>query len=384
MLQGENKIINRKNFLIGSGCALLSAYTANSIFPDKFYNQLYARNSNEGFKRPASHWKSLNNNAVQCILCPNECTLEDGDRGICKVRVTNAGKLYTLVYSRLVSMHVDPVEKKPMNHFLPGSMAFSVATAGCNLSCKFCQNWQLSQSYPENLRSIKVSPDELAEKAGSSKSEIIAYTYNEPTVQYEYIIDASRIAKRKGIKSIIISNGYINPGASKDLVKNLDGIKIDFKGFTKKFYREICGGELTAVQKNLETVYSSGKWLETVTLVIPGLNDSEKEIKNMARWVKSNLSKNVPMHFSRFHSMYLIKNIPPTPVKTLERCREIAIAEGIRYAYIGNVPGHKWENTYCHKCGKLVIKRSGYCSVKNYLNNENCPHCKITIPGVWI
>ena len=380
MIFNNNKI-NRKDFLLKSGCAICSLAFSDPILSCIKNNFLYAGTS-DSYKRIASHWKPLRDKTVQCVLCPNECVIDDGDRGRCRARENSGGKLYTIVYSRLVSIHIDPVEKKPMNHFMPGAMALSVATAGCNLSCKFCQNWQLSQTKPEDIEAEKTPPEELVQEAISSKSEIIAFTYNEPTVQYEYIVDVSRIAKSKGKKSIIISNGYINPEASRELVKNLDGVKIDFKGFTDKYYRDICGGKLSAVQKNLMTVYSSGKWLETVTLVIPTLNDSPEEIRNMARWVKSNLSADVPMHFTMFHSMYLIKNLPPTPVMTLERCREIAVSEGIRYAYVGNVPGHKWENTYCHNCSKMLIQRSGFFTIANNLKNGTCPYCNTKIPPV--
>lgn len=373
--------ITRRDFLLKSGCVLCACGAAGGILPELFYGDVLAKKS--PFKKIASHWESIGNKRVRCSLCPNECILDEGDRGACRVRENDGGKLYTLVYSRLATMHVDPVEKKPLNHFMPGSMALSVATAGCNLSCKFCQNWQLSQSAPEDLRSIETPPGSLVRKAVLTKSPVIAFTYNEPTVQYEYIVDASKAAKKRGIKPVIISNGYINPVASKGLVENLDGVKIDFKGFSEKFYRDVCGGHLKDVQNNLETVFSTGKWLETVTLVIPTLNDSPAEIRNMARWVKKNLSADIPMHFTRFHSTYLIKNLPPTPVSTLERCREIAVSEGIKYAYVGNVPGHKWENTYCPKCGAVVIKRGGFFAVRNLLDNGRCPECKMKIPGVW-
>ncbi len=374
--------MNRKEFLQKSGCAACSLAFSDSILSYINNNLLFAETS-DPYRRIASHWKPLKDKAVQCVLCPNECVLDDGDRGRCRARENNGGKLYTIVYSRLASIHIDPVEKKPLNHFMPGAMALSVATAGCNLSCKFCQNWQLAQTNPEDIQAERTAPQELVSRAISTKSEIIAFTYNEPTVQFEYIADVSRIARNKGKKSIIISNGFINPDASRELVKNLDGIKIDLKAFSDKFYREICGGRLSAVQKNLINVFKSGKWLETVTLVIPTLNDSPEEIRNMARWVKTNLSADVPMHFTRFHSMYLIQNLPPTPVSTLERCREIAVSEGIRYAYVGNVPGHKWENTYCHNCGKMVIQRGGFFTVSNRLKNGKCPYCNTKIPGVW-
>lgn len=334
------------------------------------------------YLKTAKMWKKLGGGAVQCELCPNGCQLDDGDRGICRVRKNIKGTLYTLVYSRIAAAHVDPIEKKPLYHFLPGSTAYSVATAGCNISCKFCQNWELSQANPEDLDAVRTEPGDLPRLARSGGSKIVA-TYNEPTVQFEYILDASAAARRQGIRSIIISNGYIRPEAGRMLAKNLDGIKIDLKAFSDSFYRTICSGSLKPVLDNLVSVYSTGKWLEIVVLVIPTLNDSADEIRRMTSWVRKNLSPDVPMHFTRFHAMYKIQNLPPTPVSTLERCRTIAKEEGIRYPYVGNIDGHPWENTYCHGCGKMIIRRSGFYHVDNSVRNGACPFCAARIPGVW-
>jgi pyruvate formate lyase activating enzyme len=349
-----------------------------------FLSSACAGTKNEYYLRPAEMWKKAGRGAVDCLLCPNGCRISEGERGICRVRKNIDGSLYTLVYSRIAAAHVDPVEKKPMYHFLPGSKAFSIATGGCNLSCKFCQNWQLSQSYPEDLNAYEITPERLSVRAKSSGSKVIAYTYNEPTVQFEYIIDSSAIAKKNGLRPVIISNGYIMPEAGRKLAKNLDGIKIDLKAFTEKFYRSICGGSLKAVQDNLVSLHGLGKWLELVVLIIPTLNDSPDEIREMCKWVRKNLSSDVPMHFTRFHAMYKIQNLPPTPVSTLERCRNIAKDNGIRYPYIGNVPGHKWENTYCHNCNRMIIKRSGYFHIENSIRKGACPFCGTKIPGVWV
>lgn len=373
--------MSRRRFLRASGQALCMLALGSGILPS-CRDALFSLSDDDYFIKQAKHWKRVKG-AVQCTLCPNECIIEEGERGICRVRQNIRGKLYSMVYSRIAAMHVDPIEKKPLYHFLPGSMAFSVATAGCNLSCKFCQNWQLSQSKPEELDAMHMTPSDLSKRSRSTGSRVIAYTYNEPTVQYEFILDASAIAREKGIRSVIISNGYIQKKASQELIKNLDGIKIDLKAFTEKFYRDICGGDLKSVLSNLETVFASGRWLEIVVLVIPTLNDAPAEIREMARWVKRNLSPDIPMHFTRFHSMYLIRNLPPTPVSTLERCRTIAKEEGIRYPYIGNVMGHRWENTFCHSCNRLLIKRSGFFHVDNAIRKGRCPSCKTKIPGVW-
>lgn len=333
--------------------------------------------------RPAKMWKRLEGGDVLCQLCPNGCRLGNGDRGACRVRQNIKGELHTLVYSRIAAAHVDPVEKKPMFHFLPGSTAYSVATAGCNLSCRFCQNWQLSQAAPEDLDATRITPDDLSRRARSAGSKVIAFTYNEPTVQYEYILDAAVSARRHGIRPIIISNGYIMPQAGRTLAKGLDGVKIDLKAFTERFYSSICGGRLRPVLDNLVAVHATGTWLEIVVLVIPTLNDDPAEIRKMAAWVRKNLSADVPMHFTRFHAMYRIRNLPPTPVSTLERCRAIAKEEGIRYPYIGNVSGHRWENTFCHNCSRVIIERSGYFNVRNHVRGGACPYCGARIPGVW-
>ncbi len=373
------EMLTRRRFLLQGGRAALGlalfgmAAPACSLFSAQ----------DDRFVRPARHWHALGAGRVQCDLCPNQCVLGGGERGACRVRENRGGRLVTLVYSRLAAIHIDPIEKKPFNHFLPGSLALSVATAGCNLRCRFCQNWQLSQSTPESLDAEEVSPSALAARAAGANAPVIAFTYNEPTVQFEYVIDAAAQARRAGKRPVIISSGYARPEAGRELARSLDAVKIDLKAFSERFYSDICGGSLRAVLDNLVAVRSAGTWLELVVLIIPTLNDSPAEIRQMAAWVKRNLSADVPMHFTRFHPMYLIRNIPPTPVVTLERCREIATAEGIRYAYVGNVPGHRYENTCCHQCGRTVIERSGIYSTVSRLRGGRCPNCNTLIPGVW-
>lgn len=337
----------------------------------------------DAYTKPARHWKRLQGNAVRCQLCPNQCVLSPGSIGICRVRKNIEGTLHTLVYGRLAAMHVDPIEKKPLFHFLPSSKAYSVATAGCNIACKFCQNWQIAQSSPDDIEAARITPAQLSTRAAHNACRVVAFTYNEPTVQFEYIVDAVNSTRARGLRSVVISNGYINHAPGTELVKSLDGIKIDLKAFNDSFYAGICSGTLRPVLDTLVRIKSIGKWLEIVVLVIPTLNDSPSEIREMTKWVRANLSADVPIHFTRFHAMYLIKNLPPTPVATLERCRTIAREAGIRYAYVGNVQGHRWENTYCHSCERMVIKRSGFYHVENLLRNGTCPHCGVRIPGVW-
>jgi pyruvate formate lyase activating enzyme len=381
MIHGSGGRLDRKEFLARGGRSLcllaLGGLACNGC------SDGYGRSDKDFYVKPAKMWKRLEGSVVQCMLCPNGCQLNEDERGICRVRQNIRGSLYSIIYSRIAASHVDPIEKKPMFHFLPGSTAFSIATAGCNLSCKFCQNWQLSQVNPEDIDAERIAPEDLAARARASRSPVIAYTYNEPTVQFEYILDASAVARASGLRSIIISNGYINPEAGRLLAGNLDAIKIDLKGFTDTFYYSICGGRLKPVLDNLVSLRATGKWLELVVLVIPTLNDAAGEIRKMAAWVRKNISPDVPMHFTRFHAMYRIQNLPPTPVETLERCRVIAREEGVRYAYVGNVPGHRWENTYCHSCEKLIIQRSGFFHVENLVKRGACPYCGTRIPGVW-
>lgn len=381
VISSVNSAMTRRSFLL-RGAGVFSAVALESVFPG--CGECLFSSEGGAFRREARHWRPLGNSQVQCGLCPHECVLGPGERGVCRVRENIGGRLYTLVYSRLAAVHIDPIEKKPFNHFLPGSAALSVATAGCNLRCRFCQNWQLSQSRPEDISAREVSPEGLSGLAKRNSLPIIAFTYNEPTVQFEYVVDAAREAKRRSLRPVVVSSGYIRPPAGREFAQVLDGIKIDLKAFTERFYRDICGASLRDVLRNLEVVKSSGTWLEIVVLVIPTLNDSPGEIRKMTRWVAQNLGPDVPMHFTRFHPLYLMRNIQPTPVRTLERCREIAVAEGIRYAYVGNLPGHRWEHTYCHSCGRIVIRRSGIFATQNLLRNGRCPHCSTAIPGVWI
>ncbi len=382
MKKKSHDLMERRRFLALAGqgiCLCALGGLAGAACSDT-----YCQSGRDYYLKPARMWKKLEGGQVKCGLCPNGCVLDDGDRGVCRVRKNIKGSLYTLVYSRIAAAHVDPIEKKPFFHFLPGSTAFSVATAGCNIACKFCQNWELSQSNPEDLDAERIGPDDLPRRARAGGSKVIAFTYNEPTVQFEYILDASAEARRRGVRSVIVSNGFIRPEAGKMLARGLDAVKIDLKAFTEDFYVNICAGRLKPVLDNLVAVHSTGKWMEIVVLVIPTLNDSPSEIRKMTSWVRKNLSPDVPMHFTRFHAMYKIQNLPPTPVSTLERCRIIAKEEGIRYPYVGNVDGHRWENTYCHGCGKMIIRRSGFYHVENGLRGGACPYCKTKIPGVWM
>lgn len=331
----------------------------------------------------ASYYEKLPHKKIKCTLCPRECVIDDRERGYCGVRENRGGVYYTLVHSRVCAAHVDPVEKKPFFHFLPGSLAFSIATAGCNVNCKMCQNWEISQVRPEQVRSTYLPPKELAEAARRYRCASIAYTYSEPVIYYEYMLDAAAAARALGVKSGVVTGAYIQPEPLKRLCASVDAIKVDLKAFSEKFYKEVVNGELKPVLAALVQMRKLGMWNEIVYLVVPTLNDSEAEFRGLARWVKAELGADVPVHFTRFHPEYLLKNLPPTPVATLERAKAIADAEGLRYVYVGNVPGHAGENTYCPRCRRAVIERTGFQINALRLRQGKCENCRTPIPGVW-
>ena len=338
----------------------------------------------EGVARhPAMFWEKLAQNQVKCTLCPRECQIADVERGYCGVRENQGGEYQTLVYGALCSGNVDPIEKKPLFHYLPGTTAFSIATAGCNIECKFCQNWQISQFRPEQVGSTLVPPEKLVALCKSRQSPTIAYTYSEPVVFYEYMHDTAALGREQGVGSVMISNGYIQEKPLRQLCQHLTGVKVDFKAFTEEFYVEWCAGHLKPVLEALETLKDIGIWLEMVVLIIPTLNDSPDEIKQMSRWVVKHLGPDVPMHFTRFHPTYRVTNLPRTPVATIERCREIALEAGVHYVYAGNVRGHPGENTYCHSCRERLIHRYGFHIRSNKIEDGKCPKCGTSIPGVW-
>ncbi|MCK9462875.1 MAG: AmmeMemoRadiSam system radical SAM enzyme [Proteobacteria bacterium] len=331
----------------------------------------------------ALFWEAAGDGNVRCKLCPRECTVADGQRGTCGVRENRGGVYYTLVHSRPCSMHDDPIEKKPLFHFRPGTNAFSLATVGCNLECRFCQNWEISQASPEEVPSDDVPPAQIVRHAQRLGSRSIAFTYSEPTVYNEYVRDVCDAAAGTGIGRVVISNGYIQAQPLKELLPKIDAIKIDFKAFSESFYSDVCGAHLRPVLDTLVRIREAGKWLELVMLTIPTLNDDPAEVKAMCRWIVQKLGPDVPVHFTRFHPMYKLMNLPSTPVATLERSRRIALDAGIRFAYSGNVPGHEGENTTCPQCKELLIRRAGFNVVENRIAGGKCPRCGYVVPGVW-
>jgi pyruvate formate lyase activating enzyme len=335
------------------------------------------------FITEAKFYQKLANRKIKCKLCPRECTVGDKERGYCGVRENRGGVYYTLVHSRVCAQHVDPVEKKPLFHYLPGTTAYSIATAGCNVNCKFCQNWDISQSRPEQIPADYVSPQRVAEIAKQYSCPTIAYTYSEPVVFAEYLMDAADAGHAAGVRSIVVSNGYMQADAMKAAYGKMDAVKIDLKSFTESYYSKVVTGQLKPVLDSLVTLRKMGKWTEIVYLVLPTLNDSDEEFHGLAQWIKTNLGVDVPLHFTQFHPQYLLKNLPITPVPTLERAKAIADAEGLHYVYIGNVPGHPSQNTYCPKCRKMLVERVGFTASQMLIRKNCCPFCQQPIPGIW-
>ena len=320
---------------------------------------------------------------VKCLLCAQGCLIKENERGRCHTRMNVNGQLKSIVYGRPISIHIDPIEKKPFFHFLPGSEAFSLATAGCPLSCQFCQNWEISQAKPEDFQVDYVSPDLIVESSKTRDVPIIAFTYNEPTVFIEYLTDIARQAKKKNIRSVLVSCGFMNEEPLKEMCEVLDAIKIDLKGFSEEFYHNVSSAELKPVLRSIKQLSKSKVHLEIVNLVVPTLNDSEKMLNSLCDWIVGEIGQDVPIHFTRFHPDYKLLNLPPTPIAILEHAREIAMSKGIHYAFVGNVPGHEGNSTYCPKCGKIVIKRTGLFTTEIHLKNGKCEYCNYPIAGVW-
>ena len=333
--------------------------------------------------KEALFYDKLDDQKVQCQLCPRRCVIPAGRRGFCGVRENRDGTLYTLVYAKAVAAAIDPIEKKPLFHFLPGANAFSVATAGCNLKCQFCQNWHISQSLPEEVNYIHLEPQDLVRQAWETNSPAIAYTYNEPTIFYEYMLEAAKLARQEKIKNIMHSSGYINPQPLRQLCQYLDAANIDLKGFSDDYYKKLTEGSLNPVLESLKILKAEGVHLEITNLVLPGYNDDPDLIQRMCLWIKENLGADTPLHFSRFSPMYKLTSLIPTPIEALERARAIAMGCGLKYVYIGNVPGHPAENTYCPNCKKILIARKGYFIQENNIESGRCKFCGEKIAGKW-
>jgi pyruvate formate lyase activating enzyme len=376
---------DRRAFLKAASVPCLAACATSCLaaWPGIAFGESAAKEDDSRYIVEAQFYEKLPYKKTRCKLCPRECVIDDRERGYCGVRENRGGTYYSLVHSRVCAAHVDPMEKKPLFHFHPGTLAFSIATAGCNVNCKMCQNWEISQSRPEQVRNTYLPPKDLAGMAVQNRCPSIAYTYNEPVIFYEFVRDAAEAAHAAGVKSVVITGGYIQREPLKKLCPSVDAIKVDLKGYSEKFYKEVVNGELKPVLDALVTIRKLGTWCEIVYLVVPTLNDTDAEFRGLAQWVKSNLGADVPVHFTRFYPQYLLKNLPPTPIETLERAKAIGDAEGLHYVYVGNVPGHPAESTYCPKCRRVIIERTGLTVQAMHLHKGKCEYCQTAIPGVW-
>jgi len=334
---------------------------------------------------PTVHWHRLADGRVQCDVCPRECRLHEGQRGFCFVRGCAGGRVVLATYGRSSGFCVDPIEKKPLNHFLPGTPVLSFGTAGCNLGCRFCQNWDISTSREVDTLADAASPQDVAEAAVRLGCRSVAFTYNDPVVFLEYADDVAIACRERGVRTVAVTAGYVKPAARAELFAHMDAANVDLKSFSETFYRNVCLGRLRPVLDTLEyLVHGTDVWVELTTLVIPGLNDSDEELDAMTRWVVEHLGPDVPMHFSAFHPDWKMTDRPPTPPGSLTRARAIALGNGVRFAYTGNVHDVAGQSTWCHACGALLIERDGYeLGAWNLTPDGRCARCGVSVAGVF-
>ncbi len=335
--------------------------------------------------KEAMLYDKLEGNKVRCRVCNHRCIVADGKRGFCRVRENRNGTFYTLIYNTVSSEAVDPIEKKPLFHFYPGTLAYSLGTIGCNFRCTHCQNWNISQIEIDEACTMDITPEEAVQRAIATGSRTITWTYNEPTIWYEYTYECARLAKEAGLATAYITNGYITAEALEHIAPYLDAFRVDIKAFTEEFYKRVASAKLGPVLTSAKLARKLGMHVEVVNLVIPDHNDSAEEIRNMVRWIYDNLGADTPLHFTRFHPQYRMSDISPTPMRKLEEAHRIATEEGMRFVYVGNVPGHEHENTYCPKCGTLLIKRNVFSLLKYSITAKGtCPKCGEFIPVVGV
>lgn len=325
----------------------------------------------------------MNKNSLQCGLCPKHCIVEPGQSGECRIRVNLDGKLTAVTYGYPCSVHLDPIEKKPLFHMLPGTSILSIATVGCNLHCKNCQNWQISQCDPENSTAGYLPPEKIPPLAKKQGCGSVAYTYTEPIVYYEYALNSSIKTHAAGLKNVLVTAAYVNKKPWRELCRHTDAANVDLKAMSDRFYREICDATLKPVLDALLIAKEEKVMVEITNLIIPSLNDSDRDLLELSRWIKTNMGAETPLHFSRFFPQYKMKHLPPTPSATLTKARQIALSEGLKYVYIGNILSDDGENTTCPGCGNLLIERERYLVKKNNLNNGQCRFCREDIPGIW-
>ncbi len=379
--------MKRRLFMKCLGCTMAAtALTQTDLLPPALgglQNAMAFDYTTELSSVEARYYEKQPGGGIKCKLCPRNCLVTDLERGYCGVRENRGDIYHTLVYARPCSMNIDPIEKKPLFHFYPGSQAFSIATAGCNSNCKFCQNWEISQVRPEQTQNFDLPPEEIIQICKQRKIPTIAYTYSEPVIFYEYMYDTAERGHKDDIRSVMITGGYIESKPLAEIQPHLDAIKVDLKAIRQDYYKDIVHVDLKPVLDGIVQIKKAGTWLELVYLVVPTLNDTEDEFRELAVWIKNNLGPDVPLHFSRFYPQYLLKDLPPTPLKTLETAWQICKAEGLHFVYLGNIPGHEAESTYCPNCGKIVIGRKGFRIVNYNLDGNKCKFCKREIPGLF-
>jgi pyruvate formate lyase activating enzyme len=326
--------------------------------------------------KEAMWYKKLSDERVRCDLCNHRCVINNGKRGICGVRENKEGTLFSLVYGKVIASHVDPIEKKPLFHFYPGSYSFSIATVGCNFKCTHCQNSDISQMPIDNNRIMgqDILPEKIVELALSGNCQSISYTYTEPTVFMEYALDVAKIAKDKGLKNVYVTNGYMTEEVLNEVYPYMDAANVDLKGFTEEHYQNVCGARLKPVMDTIRLMKQLGVWVELTTLIIPTINDSEDDLRRLAEFIVS-MGREIPWHVSRFHPTYKMNNLPSTPVRSVIKARQIGLEVGLRYVYTGNIQGDDGENTYCYSCGKSLIERHGYNIGHVHIKGSKCSFC---------
>jgi pyruvate formate lyase activating enzyme len=320
---------------------------------------------------------------IMCRICPNECVLKEGELSKCNNRKVHDSKLYTMAFGNPCSVNVDPVEKKPLYHFLPGSKAYSIATAGCNLVCLNCQNWTISQISPDKTRNFDLMPEQVVEESVKNNCSSIAYTYSEPITFYEYVFETATLARKAGVKNIFKSNGYINKEPLQKICSVIDAANIDLKAFTESTYLKLTGGKLQPVLDSLKVIKDMGVWLEITNLVIPDWTDNLNDIRSMCKWLSDNGFRNTPLHLSRFYPLHKLEQLPPTPVGILNSAYKIAVEEGLKYVYTGNIPGNEISDTKCPSCNTPVVTRQGFRVTTNTIKGGKCNKCGSVIDGVW-
>lgn len=384
-----NRKISKREFLkisaTGISVSLLGGHAARSMASNMKHMITGSSSSsgNLGKYSKESPYYIATPKGIKCQICPNQCIIREGQESICRTHVVQGEKLYSIAYGNPCSVHVDPIEKKPLFHYLPSTSSFSIATAGCTLACLNCQNWEISQVSPRDTRNMDLMPAQVVEEAAKNGCRSIAYTYAEPIAFFEYTYDTARIARTRGIRNLLISNGYINEKPIRDLAVYLDAANINLKSFSEDIYAKLNGGSLEPVLRTLKILKEMKVWLEITNLIVPNWTDKPAMITEMCIWLVTNGFADYPLHFLRFFPLYKLTTLPYTPEAVLNQARDIAMKAGMKYVYIGNVPGTLAENTYCPKCKKAVLERKGFTILANRIKNGNCMFCGTKINGVW-